>query len=431
MAAINFLALDDAIEKGASFVLDNPDIVTFVSKVYAYNDEPKLYQYSSYFKEKYNNILQNDSTASGISFDKNSALIRLIGEIIERYSLTSNDKISAYKSYIELEQLKEKALNPLEIVKMMKSKMRLKYSNSEAEKFRWTEARSLTNRTILIPSQLIYVPYLFQNKELNLQSTISTGAAAGTSIEDAIYRGICEIIERDAFMIAYLNKLPSPKINLKALKDVEILKIIEILERYKLECVLLDITTDIGIPAFASILIDKTEMGPAISVGLKAGFDIKKSIIGAIEESLMTRSWIRDELIYKNKNQTRKKIVSTIEDRANFWIPTSSIQYLNFWLENSNCKNIKLEKFKKTENDFLKIKKKLKDKKIDTFYVDITDEKIKKYGFTVAKVIIPKLQPLYLDERYPLHAKRLYKFQQKEIIKKPLNSLNKIPHPFL
>ncbi len=77
----------------------------------------------------------------------------------------------------------------------------------------------------------------------------------------------------------------------------------------------------------------------------------------------------------------------------------------------------------------------MKDKNIEAVYVDITDKEIRKYGFVVVKVVIPQLQPLYLDERYAyLEEKRLRDAPIKMgLLKysKTKNKFNKIPHPFL
>lgn len=155
-----------------------------------------------------------------------------------------------------------------------------------------------------MPAQLVYVPYSYQHDEPLLRFPISTGAATGVSLDDALYRGICEVVERDAFMITYLNKIVSPQVNLFSIKDKTIYDIANIFKRYKLELVILNLTTDLQIPVFAAVTLDRTGLGPAVSVGLKAGFNIKETIIGAIEESLMVRTWIRDKFIYAEPNYT-------------------------------------------------------------------------------------------------------------------------------
>lgn len=210
------------------------------------------------------------------------------------------------------------------------------------------------------------------------------------------------------------------------------------LKRYNLELCANDITTDIGIPAVVAIVIDRTGLGPAICVGLKAGFDINQNIIGAAEEALMVRSWIRDEYMYSKSKQISPKIISSVEERANFWCPTSTISYLDFWV-NAKLRKVsyKLHKFSKGSyiekvTELIRI---LGSKGYDIVCVDITAPEVQKYDVKVVKVIVPQLQPLHLDEKYPcLTFPRMFSaplnmgFFNKN---KNINDLNDIPHPFL
>lgn len=431
------LSLGVGVEKGSRFANDNPLIIKEIFKVLSYNDEPKVYSYSICCKEKYNSGENEDAitSASGISFDKRKALMRVLGETIERYSLGGNkNEKFAYNSFDELKKLNKLALNPEALIAFSDRKHIV--VNLNEKNLHWVKGKSLvSNNEILVPAQLVYVPYLHQNSEPLIRFPISTGAAAGETFKDASYRGICEIIERDAFMIAYLNKIPSPKIDLSSINDKKIRHIRNVLKRYKLEPIILDLTNDLRIPVFASIILDKTGLGPAVSVGLKAGFDIKETIIGAIEESLMMRSWIRDKFIYTDLKYRRGKEIITIEDRAHFWFPVSSIRYLDFWLKNKNFKKIRVENLRYSDNKLEKAIELLKERNMEAIYVDITDKDIEKYDFKVVKVIVSKLCPLYLDERYPyLGIERLYNVPvEMKIFKKQKteSQLNEIPHPFL
>ena len=68
----------------------------------------------------------------------------------------------------------------------------------------------------------------------------------------------------------------------------------------------------------------------------------------------------------------------------------------------------------------------------DVYYVDITHSKIKKSGYRVYKIIIPTLQPLYLNESEKkgcIREKRL-----KEVLSffgKKKGYINTTPHPFM
>lgn len=428
------------LDRISRFVVDNPKIVKKIYKIPNYNDEPQLYNYSAQFIDGNSLKVSKDSIASGASFEKNSALLKLLGETAERYSLSTYDRnLLVYKSFNQLVNSKENVLDPWQLALLPEFFGENKREVLKDSKFSWIIGKSLvTDKKILVPTQLVYVPYLYHKSEPILQLSISTGAAAGETIYDAIYRGICEVIERDSFMIHYYNNLSSPRINLQALGSKKILRIIKIFRRYNLELCINDITTDIGVPAVVATVIDRTGMGPAVCVGLKAGFDMNQNVIGATEEALMVRSWVRDEYMYLKPKHSSPKIISSIEERANFWCPTGTIHYLDFWLSATNNKGpYELRKFRRSSykekvTELIRI---LGLKGYDVVYVDITAPKICKYDVKVVKVIIPQLQPLHLDEKYPyLTFRRLYNAPvDMGVLGRPkaFEELNNIPHPFL
>lgn len=408
-----------------------------VHKIPLYNDEPKIFAYVVEYKLR--NKYKTD-TAAGFSFDKGKALIRAFAEGIERYCLDNfraEILLTGSKEDFRVPHLDLSQIVSFSKRQLQKNSFRKFRYNNKASRFRWIQGFSLIQkREIRLPAQLVYFNYHRMIDEPIILFPLSTGAATGLSLDDALYRGICEIVERDAFLINYLNKLPSPQINLSSLQDQNINEILNIFQRYKLELIVTDLTTDLQIPVVAALTLDRTGQGPAVSLGLKAGFNIKESIIGAIEESLMTRSWIRDKFIYTEPDYKRDKTIRTVEDRAHFWFSVEAIDFLNFWIKGSNKKfNIEFLRRYPKEVQLEKIIASLKNKQMEIVYVDITDSEIKKYGVSVVKVLIPQLQPLYLDEKYPYWGgNRLYEAPlSMGFLKTPRkeDELNKIPHPFL
>ncbi|MEK7494978.1 MAG: YcaO-like family protein [Patescibacteria group bacterium] len=428
------------LEKGVLFLNENPKITEGFSRTYLYNDEPKVYYYVCYFKDKYSKNYSEDSVAAGVSFNKERALLKLFGETIERYALTiNNNKKLIYGNYSSLKEIYKNILNPLDVFSFSKKQMKglkLNKKNLLSTKLHWVKGSSLlTNKHILIPAQLVFTPYVYQNSEPLIMWPLSTGAAAGQTLEDALLNGICEVVERDAFMIAYLNKLPCAKIDLNHLKNKKLQQILDNLSRYNIEVHIIDITTDLKILAVAAILIDRTGQGPAVTVGLKAGLDVYDVIVGAIEEAIMLRTWIRDKFIYQDPEYKRKKVIQTIYDRAHYWFGVESIDHLDFWLKSKKLKIIEPKTLSSSQECLDKILKLLKQKNINVIYFNLTDKTIEKYKYKIVKVIIPALQPLYLDDFYPYFGKlRLYETPvNMKIFNRPKkeNQLNKIPHPFL
>jgi ribosomal protein S12 methylthiotransferase accessory factor len=194
--------------------------------------------------------------------------------------------------------------------------------------------------------------------------------------------------------------------------------------------------TDLRIHSFISIVIDKTRNPPIIGCGLKASIDPEEAALGSIEESFNAMPWKR-ELAEKFPNKKIKpESISSFEDRIIYWNQRGMLKELDFLLKNPN--EIKLSELQNYTsgsciNDLQFVKEDLKNKNLETIVVDVTPIDVEQIGFKEVKVIIPRMQPLYLQEKYKyLGGSRLYEIPKLLGFKqKKEEELNKTPHPFL
>ena len=122
--------------------------------------------------------------------------------------------------------------------------------------------------------------------------------------------------------------------------------------------------------------------------------------------------------------------------RGLYWYDIRMIYKLDFLLKTISTKKIDSIRDRSHNNSVVNLKKCidiLNKKKYEILFCDVTTCDIKELGFTVVKVVIPKLQPLYLEEKYKyMGGERLYDVPV--MMRQPLRKetqLNKIPHPFL
>ena len=91
-------------------------------------------------------------------------------------------------------------------------------------RFAFVPAKDLqSGADALVPLQLVSSQHFRRATstiEPILRLPITTGIAAGRTSEEAIYNGILECIERDAFMITYMNTVSPPKINVRNLPSI-------------------------------------------------------------------------------------------------------------------------------------------------------------------------------------------------------------------
>ncbi|WP_319508562.1 YcaO-related McrA-glycine thioamidation protein [uncultured Methanolobus sp.] len=70
----------------------------------------------------------------------------------------------------------------------------------------------LKNEEIFVPANAVYHPYDAPGRALKLFRSNTNGLAAGNTIEEAIFHGLLEVIERDALSIAEFNRNPGKEI---------------------------------------------------------------------------------------------------------------------------------------------------------------------------------------------------------------------------
>ncbi|MGM5480025.1 MAG: YcaO-like family protein [Nanobdellota archaeon] len=408
--------MDNTLSRMRS-MLEQNKIISSLQKSFQFTDEPKFFQYTAFMNVNGlpDFIKDDDNQGSGLSLTDNKAQIKAMGECIERFELSSNFEIGIKKNFNQLDN----AIDPVRFVNNQKITYSLKQELHD-EEFNWISVFDiLNNKDIYLPSQLIYVPY--SNKERVLRLPISNGAACASTKEEAIYKGICELIERDSFMLTYLEKRSPIKINIDSINDSDLNEIISRMKRYFLEPYFFDITTDIKIPTILCVLVDRSGVGPAISIGTKTDWDVLLATKGAILEAQHTRLWIRYQLI-EGKSIKDEKNMSSIEDRGLFWSSSSMIKHLDFILYTPRKTSIENLKIKISKSDYLKnVLNLLSEKNFTVFTKNLTSKETRNAGFFVYKTIIPELHPLYLFEHFK------YFFGPR--IKK--QKLNKIPHPFV
>lgn len=402
------------------------------------NDEPKLYKFMAEIEESQirTDGDKPDLFTSGVGVSSKTALYKTVFEAIERYCLsTYKIKDSIFDSYDKLNKDKH-IINPNKFCYFTTRQLTgIKFNNfkySTKQKYYWIKCKSIkNNKEVLLPSQTIYCPYKFVSNEPCLCFPITTGASLGKTKSEALYKGICEVIERDAYIINYLFSLKPKQIIYKN-KTASIQKILRVFDKYNLEIKSFILESDFEIPTVMSIILDKSKNGPPISIGLKTEFCLEKAILGSIEEAFQIRYWVRLCMI-KNDFSGSSYSTNQMLKRAKIWSNSKNIKEINFFLKSPNKVTINKKQLIKYSNTSFAIRLKMIKKeelfkKINVYYKDVTDSKFKSFQIKVIKCIIPELHPMFIDQDFPyLGGNRVRLFMKKY----NQNTLNTFPHPFL
>jgi ribosomal protein S12 methylthiotransferase accessory factor len=149
-----------------------------------------------------------------------SAYIASIGEAIERYCCALYDPgCLVFDSYLNLSE-HTSAVHPRDFALFSETQYKKKdfpyLPFTESSQISWVKGFSLTKEhDIYVPAQTVFLPFTRQKKEMPICPITSTGLAAGPTLEFAALTALYEIIERDAFTITWLMRLPPKKVDVR------------------------------------------------------------------------------------------------------------------------------------------------------------------------------------------------------------------------
>ncbi len=310
--------------------------------------------------------------------------------------------------------------------------------------FGFIEGVSLTKRKkIWIPAQLVsrsYVEKHQQNismrdkeREPILRWCTTTGLAAGKTQEAALLSGVLEIIERDAFMITYLNRLSPPRIdlNLLAQQSEKIFRVLSRFKRYVFEVTIVELPTDFPVRVFLSILVDPSGKGPHVTVGAAAGLHAEETIVKALTEALSIYRTTR-KYIEKRGDKTTEPSSLDRTGRLLYWAKKKNTEDIAFLLHGpERDPNLSQRSPILSSREALqKIIEECTRKGYEMCYVDLTPEELARESWSVVATLIPELQPLHLLETVPCLGGVRLKSVPEALGYKGAGRLNEEPHPF-
>lgn len=205
---------------------------------------------------------RQDSYGRGMT--REQAELSCIGEALERYSV-----IYRGNERLERARMNEiEGIDPREILLYSDQQYRAREEwNREAderyfvgemfdpdEAIEWLQAVDLVDHAkAFAPAACSLMWYQFKEGEPEFARADTIGCGSGWTWTDALAHALFEWVERDAMAIWWYNQIPRPAIDIASLETPELLKICEDLRRIDRDLILLDCTTDIGIPTYVSV----------------------------------------------------------------------------------------------------------------------------------------------------------------------------------
>lgn len=218
-------------------------------------------------------------------------------EAVERYSgIYQGDEPRKTATFAELGEL---AINPEDCLCISDSQ----YANREEinknrqaahdwipqrfnpnQSLEWTPVWSLTEQHHkYLPTAFCYYNYPLP-KEQHFCKADSNGNAAGNTIEEAILQGFMELVERDSVALWWYNRLRRPAVDLASFGETYFIELQQYYAEHNRDLWVLDLTADLGIPAFAGVSRRTIGDSERLILGFGAHLDPTIAILRTLTE---------------------------------------------------------------------------------------------------------------------------------------------------
>ncbi len=391
-----------------------------------FTDEPKVYYYLGR-----NRAYGRRGLGSAVSMEESLARTRALGEMVERYALLVQKRTVISASFEDLSKWK-RAIDPQCYQQFSEEQLsRNEYSRfviKPEARFRWVQGFDIcTDERIFIPQQLVEMTKPPRSEPL-IRPITSNGAAGGFTPEGALLHALFESLERDAIVLHFLAKMAFQEIDISSCPP-SVIGFYDVLRSYRIELRLFNASYDMPVPVIVAALIDKAKhRSCSFCVGSKAGAKTESVALGAILEALSIRFSTKIGVL----DGERPRSIRTFRDHAMYWANIKEPESKLRWLLNGmriSFRNIKEVPGANTSKQLAYIKRLLIARKLAGTYVPIQTYDMSKRGYFVMRVLVPGLQELYADERFPLlGGKPLWRINLKGLNMSKYYEAD--PHPF-
>ena len=433
---LRLLYYKEHIIKGENFLLKR------------YNDVPRLYRVD--IMHSYppgitdGRVLNVRSFARGGGRDIAEALSTAIGEFLERYFLTLYHKKNLISgSPLTLTRKGYQMINLAALAGFSEEQQKDSASRSWDEKsiLRWEKATCLsTKETVLVPAQLVYWNYIHDEGEPFLREQNTNGCGGMFTREGSILSGLYELVQRDAFLIHWLNAISPPKVDPATVPDAMFQKILRESQRYGFEVHCLNTTLDTGIPSVAIIIEDLFGHFPLFSFGAGCDPAPEKALRRALMEAwfcyYFLRASFREPLEPpKDYKPFRDTSINQVQRLQLFCNPSLRQRYQ--FLMDGETKSFDehyphRNKFSSQEEELAAAVRQIENlgPGYEAYAFTACHRVLSRIGYFSSRVIVPALVPLYLTETHPpLGAKRIQGVPKKLGLRHS-GQINQWPHPF-
>lgn len=429
-----------ALKKSLQFISADAGLLSYIAKLPRMNNDPLLVSYGIWpCDSSLIGGLKYSGRSSGCGYTWENAVLSTMGEVVERYCPAFYDRQSFKKaSYRELSQMTDiRITHPSQIALFHPDQFSEKNfpfrEFNEDTVIHWTTVTDLVRGDeVWYPAALIYMPYEEMEEWVGL--TTSTGLAAHTDLYKAILNGLYEVIERDSFVMNWMQKIFVEKIII----DDDIQKFLtEKFPGNNYEFHFFDISFDLPAPTVFGICFGKLDFGEFVAVGSAARGTFQEALHKVIMEIGQAIPYFRFMLGEQTDWEPKDfNELNDFEKHSTFYLKRTDLWHVfDTWKDATPTKKIDfLEPPKASALEEVKrISEELHKMNYDVLLKYLTTPDVEQVGFHSVKVIVPQLVELSGSYHfYFCGGDRLYtvpaKFGRPDST--TYQDLNRFPHPF-
>jgi ribosomal protein S12 methylthiotransferase accessory factor len=439
---MNEAALREIVGNWADLVSPRTGIIRTLSRVQRGAEEPSppfIYQ-SEVAHFDFRMTKAQDRASAGKGITEEAAIRGAIGEAIERYCASHIDHTATIAS--PWLPISDRAVAPTEFVLYSASQYdgrKIQYHRWDPkDEVTWIAARELpSHRSVYVPASLVYLQFPQNRAEDVFTPATSNGLAAGPTLESAILHGLYECMERDAFLVTWMARLPAPEVLFS--KSSPLADSIRAhYKRFGVDVRVFRMCTDLEVHVMMAIALDQTGLGPAMVVGLGCQACPEQALVRAMLEICQVHPG--EARRYRehapSKRLKRAEDIKGLEDHSAWASMPERLDEFSFLLRNGQTQSLEdLPDFStgNIERDLEHCVGTLQRAGSRVLYVDLTTSDVVDYGIHVARGIATGLQPIHFgwgEER--LGGRRLFHLPQKLGFASAAlaeSDLNPCPHP--
>ncbi|HEY4488208.1 MAG TPA: YcaO-like family protein [Candidatus Paceibacterota bacterium] len=409
----------------------------------AHNDRPKFFNVALEPAAALTDGRKDRYGGFGAAFSFENALSKAVGEVLERSLLSRykrDDQVCAKQSALS----SALDISTLSGFEPWQKERFPELGGDEHSQLYWVEGQMFSSgENVLLPAQLVFWNYVHtagpgaHPAEPILARATTSGSAGHFTYHEAVLAGLLEAIQRDGFLIYWLNSLPPRVLDMSEVDNPRIRELLEYLSRYRLEATFLNTTSDIGVPSLTCVLIDRMQEDAVLSLGGGTGFSLEEMVEQSLLEALVNNALSAARPMYtlpSNYEPFTDKDMPRAE-RISLWRGARMLAKFDFLLsgETQDARAFIPERAPQTARAQLayvcgELKK--RGTGYEVYVYEARHRALARIGYRVVRTIVPQLVPLYFSEfAAPLGARRLREVPER-LGFVAAEEFNTLPHPF-